>query len=183
MPPRNPLYTAAVAGPNHLDIDAGLTVELASTIAGARRRAQRDGDHQVDTAHLLHALLEADPEVRATFAEGGQVGRLLGYLVQRSIGYGLRWQGGIEDSGALPVLGYSEVEGWSPVAARALDAAYERAELRGGKRVRGVDLLMALLVDPRARAVEVFEGTGIDMGELVARAEFQEGWEESEGEG
>ncbi|RZU17830.1 ClpA/ClpB-like protein [Streptomyces sp. BK239] len=87
-----------------MDDDAGFSAELTSALGGARRRAVRDGDRQIDTAHLLHSLLEHDPLVRAAFAEGSQLARLLGYLVQRSIGYGLRWQSGVEDSGALPVV-------------------------------------------------------------------------------
>ena len=87
-----------------LDIDAVLTAELAAVVTGARRRALRDGDRQIDTAHLLHSLMEQDPAVRALFGDLAQVARVLGYLVQRSIGYGLAWQGSVEDSGALPVL-------------------------------------------------------------------------------
>ncbi len=73
-------------------------------VAGARRRAVRDGDRQTDTAHLLHALLEHDPEARAAVGGPQRLARLLGYLVQRSIGYGLRWQGSVEDSGAIPLV-------------------------------------------------------------------------------
>ncbi|MGV9574741.1 hypothetical protein ACWDRX_37815, partial [Streptomyces nigra] len=62
--------------------------ELTAVVSGARRRAVRDGDRHVDTAHLLHSLLEHDPAVHAVMGEGPQVARLLGYLVQRSIGYG-----------------------------------------------------------------------------------------------
>ncbi|MFD3944707.1 peptidase, partial [Streptomyces sp. NPDC058579] len=82
-----------------------LTAELATVVASARRRALRDGDRQIDTAHLLHSLIESDPEVGAAF-DGGppQLARVLGYLVQRSIGYGLRWRGSVEDSGALDVV-------------------------------------------------------------------------------
>lgn len=91
--------------PARVDMDAQLTVELASVISAARRRATRDGDRQVDTAHLLHGLLEWDPAVRDAF-DGGppQIARLLGYLVQRSIGYGLQWHGTVEDSGAVPMV-------------------------------------------------------------------------------
>ncbi len=154
-----------------MDSDARLTVELAAVVAGARRRALRDGDRQIDTAHLLHTLLESDPEVRAAF-EGGepQVARLLGYLVQRSIGYGLRWQGSVEDSGALPVLpGTARTAGWSPVAAGALEEACERAGRRGDARARGTDLLAAIVADPQSRAVEVLRRGGVDAGELLAR--------------
>ena len=170
-----------------MDNDARLTAELAAVVAGARRRALRDGDRQIDTAHLLHALLESDPEVLVVF-EGGdpQVARLLGYLVQRSIGYGLRWQSSVEDSGALPVLpGAAGTAGWSPVAAGALAEACERAWRRGDARARGVDLLAAIVGDPQSRAVEVLGRGGVDAGELLARLQRVEmmaaGWEECAG--
>ncbi|MER5718953.1 Clp protease N-terminal domain-containing protein [Streptomyces sp. NPDC002132] len=143
-----------------MDDDAGFSAELTSALDGARRRAVRDGDRQIDTAHLLHSLLEHDPQVRAAFAEGSQLARLLGYLVQRSIGYGLRWQSGVEDSGALPVVTAAVpdprpapdspaiagqvpptaadapatarplAEGFSPLASAALDHARVRAAAR-----------------------------------------------------
>lgn len=82
-----------------------LTPGVRAVAAGARRRATRDGDRLVDTAHLLHSLLESDPAARdACDAGTGRMARVLGYLVQRSIGYGLRWSGTVEESGALPVL-------------------------------------------------------------------------------
>ncbi len=149
------------------DDDARLSAELAAAVAGARRRAVRDRDRQIDTAHLLHTLLESDPEVRAVFDGGPQIARLLGYLVQRSIGYGLRWQSTVEDSGALPVV--TEADGLSPVAFAALEYACERAARRGDDLARGLDLLAAIVVDPQARAVEVLSGAGIDAGELAAR--------------
>ncbi|EST21114.1 hypothetical protein M878_38100 [Streptomyces roseochromogenus subsp. oscitans DS 12.976] len=154
----------------HLDDDAALGAELAAVVAGARRRAVRDGDRQIDTAHLLHSLLEHDPEVRAAVGGPPQLARLLGYLVQRSIGYGLRWQGSVEDSGALAVLSATagagarepkDTAGWSPAAAAALSGARERVRLRGESRVTGVDLLAALTADPGSRAVEVLERAGI----------------------
>ncbi|WP_405765798.1 Clp protease N-terminal domain-containing protein [Streptomyces sp. NBC_01538] len=194
MQPRIPRQsTTECDGANRVDNDARLTPELAAVVAGARRRALRDGDRQIDTAHLLHSLLESDPEVRAVF-EGGdpQVARLLGYLVQRSIGYGLRWQSSVEDSGALPVLpGAAGVEGWSPVAAGALEEACERAGRRGDARARGVDLLAAIVGDPQSRAVEVLGRGGVDVGELPARLRQIEqrqvglmaaGWEECAGD-
>ncbi|MGW4822037.1 Clp protease N-terminal domain-containing protein [Streptomyces sp. NPDC004227] len=149
------------------DDDARLSAELAAAVAGARRRAVRDGDRQIDTAHLLHALLESDPEVRAVFDGGPQIARLLGYLVQRSIGYGLRWQSTVEDSGALPVV--TEADGLSPMAFAALEYACERAARRGDDLARGLDLLAAIVVDPQARAVEVLTRAAIDAGELAAR--------------
>ncbi|MEU3526160.1 Clp protease N-terminal domain-containing protein [Streptomyces sp. NPDC038707] len=103
MQPRTAHRTAPGRAVPHQDGAAGLDAELAAVVAGARRRAVRDGDRQTDTAHLLHALLEHDPEARAAVGEPRRLARLLGYLVQRSIGYGLRWQAGVEDSGALPV--------------------------------------------------------------------------------
>lgn len=149
------------------DDDARLSAELAAAVAGARRRAVRDGDRQIDTAHLLHALLESDPEVRAVFDGGPQIARLLGYLVQRSIGYGLRWQSTVEDSGALPVV--TEADGLSPMAFAALECACECAARRGDDLARGLDLLAAIVVDPQARAVEVLTRAAIDAGELAAR--------------
>jgi ATP-dependent Clp protease ATP-binding subunit ClpA len=152
-------------------------VELASVVAGARRRALRDGDRQIDTAHLLHSLIESDPEVRTVVGSGPQVARVLGYLVQRSIGYGLRWQGSVEDSGAVPVVGASrecrerdvEVSGWSPSAIAAMERALERAELRGDARADGVDLLACLAADRACRAVEVLERAGVDAELLAGR--------------
>ncbi|MFF2330776.1 MULTISPECIES: Clp protease N-terminal domain-containing protein [unclassified Streptomyces] len=162
--------------PNRAEFDARLTAELAAVVTGARRRALRGGDRQVDTAHLLHSLIESDPEVRAAFEGGPQLARVLGYLAQRSIGYGLRWQGAVEDSGALPVVGGAGaavrgagVEGWSPSAASAMAEACGRAELRGDARAGGLDLLAALAADRECRAVEVLERAGVDAGRLAAR--------------
>lgn len=160
-------------------------------VAGARRRALRDGDRYIDTAHLLHTLLESDPGVRAVFGDGPQTVRLLGYLVQRSIGYGLRWQGAVEDSGPLPLpqsapgdgggavrrggarrggvsLG-KESEGLSPLADGALEHACVLAARRDGDLVRGTDLLAAIVADPLARAVEVLARAGVDAGGLAVR--------------
>ncbi|MEU6368778.1 Clp protease N-terminal domain-containing protein [Streptomyces sp. NPDC046931] len=174
VPPRHSQRPAAAPGAHHTSLDARLTAELAAVVAGARRRAVRDGDRQTDTAHLLHTLLESDAEVRSVF-DGPQVARLLGYLVQRAIGYGLRWQSTVEDSGALPVLG--EPERWSPAAASALSAAYGRAARRGVARARGLDLLAAILADPESRAVEVLGRGGVDVAALQARIQAGAGAE------
>ncbi len=168
-----------------MDDDAGLSAELAATVEGARRRAVRDRDRQIDTAHLLHSLLEHDPEVRAAFGDGPRLVRLLGYLVQRSIGYGLRWQSSVEDSGALPVV--TAVAGFSPLASAALDQARARAVGRAGDRARadhrarGVDLLAAIVADPQARAVEVLTRAGVDP--LEVRARIEDGLQEYAGGG
>lgn len=135
-------------------------------VAGARRRALRDGDRQLDTAHLLHSLMESDPEVRSVFDDGPQVARVLGYLVQRSIGYGLRWQGSVEDSGAVPLM---TQPGWSPSALTAMEYALGRAEARGAEPVEGRDVLAALAADPECRAVEVLRHAGVDAGALADR--------------
>ncbi|WP_432027212.1 Clp protease N-terminal domain-containing protein [Streptomyces sp. 1222.5] len=100
MQPRTAPLAARDEAAAHFADDAGLDAESAAVLAGARRRAVRDGDRQIDTAHLLHSLLEHDPQVRAAVGGSPRLVRLLGYLVQRSIGYGLRWQGTVEDSGA-----------------------------------------------------------------------------------
>ncbi|MFF3346720.1 Clp protease N-terminal domain-containing protein [Streptomyces sp. NPDC002779] len=173
MPPRTPHRPGPHQAGGRFDNDAGLSAELAAVISGARRRVVRDADRQVDTAHLLHSLLEHDPEVRDVLGDGPRIARLLGYLVQRSIGYGLRWQGSVEDSGAVP--GVTEAEGFSPLAAGALEYACERAARRGDGPARGVDLLAAILVDSQARAVEVLARAGIDAGEVYARIDSRPG--------
>ncbi|WP_374362246.1 Clp protease N-terminal domain-containing protein [Streptomyces sp. NP-1717] len=151
------------------DIDAGLSAELAAVVSGARRRAHRDGDRQIDTAHLLHSLLESDAEVRAAFDGGPQVARVLGYLVQRSIGYGLRWQGTVEESGPVPVVSTPEVPGWSPSAVAVMEGTVERARRRGEPRAGGLDLLDALASDRDCRAVNVLERAGVDARALTGR--------------
>ncbi|MDX2718273.1 Clp protease N-terminal domain-containing protein, partial [Streptomyces stelliscabiei] len=147
--------------------------ELVSVVAVSCKKTLRDDDRQIDTAHLLHSLVESDPEVRAVF-DGPQVARLLGYLVQRSIGYGLRWQIGVEDTGV--VAGVPGRPGWSPVAARAMTQAYDRAVLRGAGAARSVDLLAVLVAATGSRAVEVLAKVGVDR-DVVARrlAEVGEG--------
>ncbi|MFE5185743.1 Clp protease N-terminal domain-containing protein [Streptomyces sp. NPDC056628] len=157
---------------------ARLSDELAAVVSGARRRAVRDRDRHADTAHLLHSLLEHDPDVHVVVGDGPQVARLLGYLVQRSIGYGLRWQGTVEDSGALPA---QAGDGLSPLAADAMHDCRLRAARRGDPLARGVDLLGALVRDPRARAVEVLRRAGVDVDGLRARIDEGHG-EEGHGE-
>ncbi|WP_443071470.1 Clp protease N-terminal domain-containing protein [Streptomyces sp. NBC_01465] len=155
--------------PPRAEIEARLTVELATVVTGARRRALRDGDRQIDTAHLLHSVIETDPEVRSAFDGGPQLAKVLGYLVQRSIGYGLRWQGSVEDSGALPVVREAGVAGWAPSAVTAMEGALARADGRGDRRASGRDLLAALAEDRGSRAVEVLIHAGVDVEALADR--------------
>lgn len=142
-------------------------------MAGARRRAVRGGDRQTDTAHLLHSLLESDQDAGAALGGGARLARVLGYLVQRSIGYGLRWQGSVEDSGGVPVVTATGPEGLSPAAAQALRRAAARAARHGADRATGLDLLAALLADPGSRAVEVLRRAGVDAGEVLAGIEHE----------
>ncbi|MCQ4046313.1 Clp protease N-terminal domain-containing protein [Streptantibioticus rubrisoli] len=158
--------TSARSGPQ-------LSVELLSVVSSARRRASRDGDRQIDTAHLLHSLLESDPRAREALAAGSadgsaRVARVLAYLVQRTIGYGMQWRGTVEDSGALPVLAKDAAPGCSPSAAAVLDEAAHRAMARGAAAADGVDLLAALAADPECRAVEVLRAAGFDAARLAA---------------
>ncbi|WP_435854620.1 Clp protease N-terminal domain-containing protein [Streptomyces longwoodensis] len=165
---------AAVAGGELAALDAD---EFAAVVDGARRRAVRDGDRQIDTAHLLHSLLEHDAEVRAAFGDGARIARLLGYLVQRSIGYGLRWQSAVEGSApgsptvtrAADGTGGQPGECLSPLAAVAMAHARARAGRRGAAGTPGLDLLAALVADPRARAVEVLGRAGVDARDLRER--------------
>lgn len=177
---RAPGPRASVPGPSlprlpaarRAELEDALTPELVTAVTGARRRALRDGDRQVDTAHLLHSLVEADPDTAAAFEHPHQRARVLGYLVQRSIGYGLRWQRAVEDTASdLPVLRGADgaAAGWSPAAAAALAGAFERAAVRGDGRVRGLDLLAALAADPGNRAAEVLRRAGVDRHDLAVR--------------
>ncbi|MEU1124023.1 Clp protease N-terminal domain-containing protein [Streptomyces sp. NPDC005899] len=150
--------------------DAGLTAELRAVAGVARRRATRDGDRHVDTAHLLHSLIESDPAVREAFGAGPRLARVLGYLVQRSIGYGLRWHGAQEDSGTFREVCGTGAEGWSPSAEAAARRALRTAALRGEAHAGGLDLLAALVADPHCRAVEVLERAGVDAAWLAGRA-------------
>ncbi|MFJ8924316.1 Clp protease N-terminal domain-containing protein [Streptomyces sp. NPDC102415] len=161
--------TPEQSAPNHPWAGAGQSPAMTAVVTGARRRAVRDGDRHVDTAHLLHSLVESDPEVRDAFDGGPQLARVLGYLVQRSIGYGLRWQGTQEDSGAFPAVREPAGEGWSPSAEAAMDRALRRALLRGALHADGLDLLAALVADPRCRAVEVLERAGVAVEALRGR--------------
>ncbi|MCQ4084861.1 peptidase [Streptomyces sp. RB6PN25] len=146
-----------------------LSRELGTAVASARRRASRDGDRQLDTAHLLHSLLESDQRSREVLGSaGGQVVRVLAYLAQRTIGYGIRWRGTIEDSGALPVVAAGAAPGWSPAASAALHDAEARAAARGRPVAEGTDLLGALAADPECRAVEVLRAAGIDPQRLTS---------------
>ncbi|WP_019548789.1 Clp protease N-terminal domain-containing protein [Streptomyces sulphureus] len=145
---------------------------VAVMVAAARRRAARDGDRQVDTAHLLHSVLESDREVWELL-EGGapQLGRLLGYLVQRSVGYGLKWQGSVEDSGSLPAVAEQPggAAGWSPSASAALECAVCRAQRRGVELAEGIDLFAGIVADRECRAVEVLDAAGVDVELLAVR--------------
>ena len=162
-----------------------LTPSLMTVVTGARRRALRDGDRQIDTAHLLHSLIESDPEVGAAFEGGQRLARVLGFLVQRSIGYGLRWQRSVEESGAgrlLPAKRGAEgqgqdsrASGWSPAATVALEEAFRRAAGRGDTRARGLDLLAVVAADPASRAAEVLRRAGVDPATLSARADAPAG--------
>jgi hypothetical protein len=153
------------------DPAAGLSSALAGIVSGARRRAVRDGDAQIDTAHLLHSLLQEDPRCREVLRP--QLPRLLGLLVQRSIGYGLRWQGTVEDSGSLPLLGHA---GWSPAASLAMDRARERASARGESGgPRPADLLAALAGDPECRAIALLREAGGEPGPVLAALDGEPG--------
>ncbi|WP_256106804.1 Clp protease N-terminal domain-containing protein [Streptomyces sp. ODS05-4] len=143
--------------------------EPAAVVAGARRRAHRDGERRIDTAHLLHSLLESDPAARACFADAAEPARVLGYLVQRSIGYGLRWQGVPERSGRPTAAGQPDVPGWSPAAVAAMEAARTAAARRGDDRPHGTDVLAALAADRECRAAEVLRRARVDAAQLSAR--------------
>lgn len=159
---RTPSRGPAGGGP---DADGPFSPELAAALSSARRRAGRGGDRHVDTAHLLHGLAESDPAVRAALGGPARLARVLGYLAQRSIGYGLRWQRTVEEAargaGAFRAPGRPAGTGWSPAAVAALEAALGRARARGAARAGGTDLLDALVADPCCRAAEVLRHAGV----------------------
>ncbi|MET9880870.1 Clp protease N-terminal domain-containing protein [Actinacidiphila glaucinigra] len=168
--------------------DSRLGAELRTVTAAARRRATRGGDRQVDTAHLLHSLLEADPPARGAVdgaadtggaAGGGRVARMLGYLAQRTIGYGIAWRDVVEEAGAGTVLTSVEAPGWSPAAAAALRAAAVHAAERGAPRAGGTDLLAALVADGGSRAAQVLRSAGVEPQVLAARPHLPRGENDS----
>lgn len=156
--------------PNHPNDDAWIGDELRCVVSSARRRATRDADRQTDTAHLLHSLLECDPRCRDALARAaaptgrgeGRVVRLLAYLAQRSIGYGMRWRGSVEDSGVRPAREGGSVPGLSPAALAALGEAVLRAAADGRPAAEGSDLLTALAADSSCRAADVLRAAGVD---------------------
>ncbi|MEY9877054.1 hypothetical protein ABH931_006576 [Streptacidiphilus sp. MAP12-33] len=155
MPPE-PLRTAARRDE---PVTAGT---LAVVAARARRRALRAGDAEVDTGHLLHALLESDDSALGVAAPlPVQATRLMGYLVQRSIGFGRLWRfgEGVTDRERERSAGLA----WSTTAAGAL----ARAGRGGGGTV--LDLLRELATVSDSRASEILRGAGIDPAAVVQR--------------
>jgi hypothetical protein len=139
---------------------------LAVVVARARRRALRAGDPEVDTGHLLHALLETDESALGVAAPmPTQATRLMGYLVQRSIGFGRLWRfgEGVADRERERSAGLA----WSATAAGAL----ARAARGGGESV--LDLLRELAAVPDSRAAEILHGAGIDPSAVVQRCATQ----------
>jgi Clp amino terminal domain, pathogenicity island component len=154
--------------------------ELPAVIDSARRRASRDAERQTDTAHLLHSLLESDPVARQALARAatgkagaapdGRAARVLAYLAQRAIGYGMRWRGVVEESGVTAAKATTLVKapGLSPAARAGLADATARAASRGERTARGTDLLGALAADPTCRAAQVLRATGVDPKRLAS---------------
>ena len=155
-----PLRAAASAAIAHRE-DPALSGTLAVVAARARRRALRAGDPEVDTGHLLHALLETDDSALGVAAPlPMQATRLMGYLVQRSIGFGRLWRfgEGVTDRERERSAGLA----WSASGAGALGRAY---------RAEGtvLDLLRELATVADSRASEILRGAGIDPSAVVQR--------------
>ncbi|MEV4742954.1 hypothetical protein [Streptomyces sp. NPDC049555] len=98
--------------------------------------------------------------------------RLLGYLVQRTIGYGLRWSGTVEDCLVRPAAGAPAPQpGWSPAAAAT--AAVRRARHRARRQqvpcMTGRDVPAALIDDGGCRAVYVLRRAGVALDEPTER--------------
>ncbi|WP_063774170.1 Clp protease N-terminal domain-containing protein [Streptacidiphilus rugosus] len=161
--PVDPRRSLSAAAPRGGPTPVGV---LASVAARARRRALRAGDPEVDTGHLLHALLESDDSALGVAAPlPVQATRLMGYLVQRSIGFGRLWRmgEGVADRESERSAGLA----WSASAARAL----ERAGHGGVGTV--LDLLGELAAIADSRAAEILRGAAIDPGAVVQRCRAQ----------
>lgn len=141
---------------------------LSRVAARARRRALRAGDAEVDTGHLLHALLESDERVLGLVApQTTQSTRLMGYLVQRSIGFGRDWRSG--EGAGLHRAQERTVVRWSRSAGDALERASRSALIPPGGEADALDLLAQLAADPSSRAAEIMRGAGVDPAAVVAR--------------
>ncbi|MHA6758821.1 Clp protease N-terminal domain-containing protein [Streptacidiphilus sp. PAMC 29251] len=141
---------------------------LEPVAARARRRAVRAGDSEIDTGHLLHALLESDQRALGLIAElPPQAARLMGYLAQRSIGFGRDWRPG--EGANVARSRPSAPPGWSRSAAAALGRAELAALMRDGGEPDALDLLAELASDEESRAAEVLLGAGIELSSTAAR--------------
>jgi hypothetical protein len=135
--------------------------ELRAVVTRARRRAARAGDPEVDTGHLLHALLESDVRVLGLAAPlPAQATRLMGYLAQRSIGFGRHWGSG-EGAGGLGAS-LTALPGWSRAAAAALERVVSAARMRTGGQASALELLGELAADASSRAAAILHGAGVD---------------------
>jgi ATP-dependent Clp protease ATP-binding subunit ClpA len=134
---------------DHVHTDL-LSPTLARVAARARRRALRAGDRTADTGHLLHALLESEESALAALAPlPAQRTRLLGYLAQRSIGFGRGWHGSAEEE---------------QQALLALERTALRALLRrqADPAAEALDLLGELAARKGSRAAQILRGAGVE---------------------
>jgi len=158
------LYQPELREPDRAHATPG---SLSRIAAGARRRALRAGDAEVDTGHLLHALLESDDRALGlTAPQAAQSTRLMGYLAQRSIGFGREWRSG-EGAGSHRAQERNRLR-WSRSAGDALEQASRVALARSGQQADALDLLAQLVADPSCRAVEILCRAGRDPGAVPA---------------
>jgi ATP-dependent Clp protease ATP-binding subunit ClpA len=145
---------------------------LSRIAAGARRRAVRAGDAEVDTGHLLHALLESDGHaLELTAPREAHAARLMGYLAQRSIGFGREWKSS-EGAGAHRAQERTSLR-WSRSAGDSLEQASRTALARTGREADALDLLAQLAGDAACRAAEILRGAGVDPGGVVDRVQAE----------
>ncbi|MFC1434357.1 Clp protease N-terminal domain-containing protein [Streptacidiphilus sp. N1-3] len=139
--------------------------------ARARRRAVRAGDTEIDTGHLLHALLESDERALGLVTQlPTQATRLMGYLAQRSIGFGRDWRPGEGANAIRPRLSAPLAPpGWSRSAAAALERAALAALIRDRGEPDVLDLLAELVSDSECRAAAMLLGAGVELQGTVAR--------------
>ena len=144
-------------------------------MARARRRAVRAGDGEIDSGHLLHALLETDEQVLGLVApQPTQATRLMGYLAQRSIGFGRDWQQGegerSDEAAGIPRQRFALPPGLSDAAGAAVDRARVAALLRDAVEADPLDLLAELASDPDSRAAKMLKGAGAEPSAVADRA-------------
>ena len=123
-------------------------------IASAGRAAQRSGQKNTGTEHLLMGLLlVTDGTGSVVLYEAGATRQHLSALVDKLIGSG----------GPVTVSGTNEM---SPRAARALETSFRFASRLGSEKAGTEHILLALLSDTECMATKLLLTMGVDVKKL-----------------